>query len=47
MAENMIGAYGSWAAGIVGDAPARLSFRRDKWDDLEAWRAVARGRLRH
>lgn len=42
---NMIGAYGPWAAEIVGDAPARLSFRRPEWQDIEAWRTQARGRL--
>lgn len=42
---NMIGAYGPWAAAIVGDEPARLSFRRSEWQDVEAWRPVARQRL--
>ena len=27
MEPNMIGAYGPWAAGLVGEGPARLSFR--------------------
>ena len=30
MEPNMIGAYGPWAAGLAGDGPARLSFRRDQ-----------------
>ena len=47
MAEpNMIGAYGPWAAGIVGEEPARLSFRRDDFQNLDEWRAAARQRYR-
>ena len=48
MEPNMIGAYGPWAAGLVGDGPARLSFRdsRRSSADLDAWRARARQRLR-
>jgi dienelactone hydrolase len=42
----MIGAFGPWAAGIVGDGPARLSFRQDKFDDVATWRPRARTRLR-
>ncbi|MCR9294438.1 MAG: prolyl oligopeptidase family serine peptidase [bacterium] len=41
---NMIGAYGPWAASIVGDAPAELSFRRAEFRDVEAWRVRARAR---
>ncbi len=41
--ENMIGAYGEWAAGLVPDPPA-LSFRRPEFHDLDAWRARARSR---
>lgn len=43
----MIGAYGPWAAGLTGDAPARLSFRRAEFtrEDLDAWRSRARSRL--
>lgn len=43
MPENMIGAYGEWAAKIAED-PARLSFRRERFADLEGWRRLARGR---
>ncbi len=32
---NMIGAYGPWAANIVGDEIPRLSFRRNEFQDLE------------
>ena len=34
-----------WAAGIVGEGPARLSYRNGRWTDLEAWRSAARTRL--
>ncbi len=44
-ALNMIGAYGQWAASIVGDQPARLSFRQPQFQDLAAWRAEARQRV--
>jgi dienelactone hydrolase len=46
--QNMIGAYGPWAAGLVGDGPAQLSFRdgRVPAADLEAWRTRARQRVR-
>ena len=48
MTPNMIGAYGPWAAGLVGDGPAKLSFRNPKFQptDLEAWRTQARERLK-
>lgn len=42
---NMLGAYGPWAAGLVGDGPARLSFRNPAHVDLAAWKEQARGRL--
>ena len=45
MHPTMIGAYGPWAASLVGDGPASFSFRRDEWTDVEAWRPVARQRL--
>jgi dienelactone hydrolase len=48
MEPNMIGAYGPWAAGLVGEGPARLSFRdgRVPAGELEAWRIRARQRVR-
>ena len=48
MEPNMIGAYGPWAAGLVGDGPARLSFRNGRFPagELDAWRTQARQRLR-
>ena len=45
MPLNMIGAYGPWAAGLVGDEPARLSFRRPEWTEIDTWRPKARRRL--
>jgi dienelactone hydrolase len=41
----MIGAYGPWAASITDDEPAALSFRREEWADVEAWRSAARRRV--
>jgi len=47
MIPNMIGGYGPWAAGLVGDGPARLSFRNPAFQpqDLDHWRNSARKRL--
>lgn len=45
MEPNMIGAYGPWAASLVGEGPARLSFRRPEYNDLESWRKRARQRV--
>jgi dienelactone hydrolase len=42
---NMIGAYGPWAASLCGEGPARMSFRRNEFSDIEAWRTQARRRL--
>ena len=42
---NMIGAFGPWASELVGEQPARLSFRNPAWEDVEAWRPRARQRL--
>jgi dienelactone hydrolase len=46
--ETMIGAYGEWAAGLVGNQPGRLSFRNSRFQpaDLDRWRASARQRLK-
>lgn len=41
----MLGAYGEWAAQSLPDPP-RLSFRQPVFKDVNAWRPVARGRLR-
>lgn len=45
MERNMIGAYGPWAAGLVGDQPAQLSFLQDRFTDVETWRTQARARV--
>ena len=42
MHPTMIGAYGPWAATIVNDGPPSLSFRQERWTDLEKWRLTAR-----
>jgi dienelactone hydrolase len=41
----MIGAYGPWAASIVGEKPGALSLRTGKWKDIEKWRSKALQRL--
>ncbi len=48
MEANMIGAYGPWAAGLAGSGPGRCSFRNSRFrpPDLEAWRSLARQRLK-
>ena len=48
MEPNMIGAYGPWAAGLLGEGPARLSFRQDRFrpGSIDEWRRQARHRLR-
>ena len=43
--QSVIGGYGDWAASLVGDAPARLSFRNKQWTDVDTWRVKARARL--
>lgn len=45
MEPNMIGAYGPWAASLVGEGPARLSFRNPRFQDIEAWRKTALERV--
>ncbi|MCB0084814.1 MAG: hypothetical protein KDE47_27930 [Caldilineaceae bacterium] len=47
MQTNMLGAYGEWAATLVGEGPGELSWRNPRWDDLESWRAAGHERLRH
>ena len=44
MNENMLGAYGAWAAALRGDELPLLSFRRQEFRSVAAWRrrAVAR-----
>ena len=47
MQPNMLGAYGPWAADLVGTEPGELSLRNERWDDLEIWRAAAHEQVRH
>ncbi len=43
---NMVGSYGPWLADqVLGDGPARLSFRTGQWKNVEEWRTTARKRL--
>jgi dienelactone hydrolase len=43
--QNMLGAYGKWAAETMQDPP-RLSFRQPMFTDLRAWRPIARSQFR-
>ncbi len=45
MRGNMLGAYGEWAAGLIADEPAPLSFRNPRWKNVDEWRKAARARL--
>jgi dienelactone hydrolase len=47
MNPNMIGAYGPWASNLLGEGPARLSFRQPRFsaDRMDGWRTEARQRL--
>lgn len=38
--KSIIGIYGKWADGLVGDPPS-LSFRNDEWESVESWRNKA------
>lgn len=38
--KSIIGAYGKWAAGLLKDVPD-LSFRNEKWKNLDSWKKVA------
>lgn len=42
---SIIGLYGDWAAGSLAKSLPSLSFRKEEWTDLNAWREAARGRL--
>lgn len=39
---SVIGVYGAWAAGIMGDKIPSLSFRNSQYKNVEAWRPIAR-----
>jgi dienelactone hydrolase len=43
--QNLIGAYGLWAAEIVGRKPGTHSLRSGQWDHVAAWREKARARV--
>ncbi|QDV32791.1 alpha/beta hydrolase family protein [Tautonia plasticadhaerens] len=47
MEPNMLGAYGPWAASLLGEGPARLSFRNPDFAPagLEPWRLGTRRRV--
>ena len=44
--RNMIGAYGLWAAQLLGPGPAELSFRQPRFRSLAAWRRQAMAKVR-
>ena len=43
--QNMLGAYGDWAARLASD-PQRLSLRRSGWESTQDWQRQARQRYR-
>lgn len=43
--KNMIGAYGPWAAGIVGEQPAKMSFLREEFSNPDSWKKAAKDRV--
>ena len=43
--SSIIGTYGSWAASLAKDPPS-LSFRNDKYSDIDAWRRIAKQRVK-
>jgi len=45
VSATTIGAYGPWAAKLLGAEAGSLSYRRSEFDDIDAWRKIARGRL--
>jgi dienelactone hydrolase len=43
---NQVGAYGPWLADrVLGDGPAKMSFRAGKWKSVEEWRKAAKARV--
>lgn len=43
---NMVGPYGPWLSEkVLGDGPARLSFRTERWKSVDDWRTEARARV--
>lgn len=45
MQPNMLGAYGPWAASLIGDEPPAFSLRNPRWTNVDEWRRAARKRL--
>jgi dienelactone hydrolase len=42
---NQVGSYGPWLSDkVLGEGPARMSFRTGKWKNVDEWRKAARGR---
>ena len=44
-APNLIGPYGEWAASLNVNRVPALSFRKEKWNDIDEWREVARKKI--
>ncbi len=44
-APNLIGPYGTWAAGLTEKSVPSLSYRRNEFPDIEQWRKKAKTRL--
>ena len=42
---SIIGQYGPWASSLRGQGPSALSFRGDRWSDVETWRKPAMDKL--
>jgi len=42
---NLIGPYGSWAAGLTGKDLPSFSFRRKEWRKIETWKKASKRRL--
>ncbi|MBI2505685.1 MAG: hypothetical protein HYW07_20925 [Candidatus Latescibacteria bacterium] len=45
MPQNMLGAYGAWAAGLLPAELPALSFRQERFKSLAGWRSKARSRV--
>jgi dienelactone hydrolase len=44
-AKNMIGAYGPWAASLLGKGPAGLSFRQPRFKSVAEWKPHAMAKV--
>jgi len=45
MRVNLIGAYGEFVAGMLGEGPGKLSYRNPRFGDVDSWRAEARAKV--